>query len=193
MQMKDESDKRNADAPYSDFFWGGEPDEQFKQFMGYDEYNRKYVYYLHGALFLFRIPPDTFKLKRGDSKELVSMIGDAINNGNMPLFVSEGKYKEKLKAIERSDYLSFCYKRLEESNNKLVIFGSSLSPQDTHIFNAINYRKNSRELAIAVHIGDKSRNALEREITRLETKFRRHRRYFFNSETIFKFQNTPTT
>jgi len=187
MQMKKESDKRNEDAPYSDFFWGGELGEPFKQFMGYDEYNRKYVYYLHGALFLFKIPPNTFKLKRGDSEELVSMIGDAINNGHMPLFVSEGSYKEKLKAIERSTYLSFCYETLEGSINKLVIFGSSLSNQDAHIIDAIKYRGNNRELAIAIHIGNKSKGDLEKEIKRLKDRFKSHKIYFFDSETIFKF------
>lgn len=188
MQIKDESDKNNVYAPYSDFFWGGEPDEQFKQFMGYDEYERNHVYYLHGALFLFRIPPDTFKLKRGGvSKELVTMIGDEINNGNIPLFVSEGRYKEKLKAIERSDYLGFCYGSLEESQNKLVIFGSSLLPQDTHIVNAINHRRNKRELALSVHVGTKSSNELESEIKRIKAKFIGHKIDFYNSETIFNF------
>lgn len=188
LQMKDESDKENKLAPYSDYFWGGEPDEQFKQFMDYDDYHDKHVYYLHGALFFFKIPPDTFKLKRGDEpKELVTMIGDVINRGIMPLFVSEGKYKEKLKAKERSNYLSFCYERLEKSQNRLVIFGSSLSNQDAHITNAINYKKKRRELAIAIHIGNKSKNELAEIMKRLKAKFRFHKIYFFDSETIFDF------
>lgn len=187
LQMKDESDKKNILAPYSDYFWG-ENGEQFKQFMDYDDYHDKHVYYLHGTLFLFKIPPDTFKLKRGgEPKELVAMIGDVINRGIMPLFVSEGKYKEKLKAIERSEYLSFCYKSLEKSEKKLVIFGSSLSNQDVHITNAINYKRNKRELAIAIHISNKSKNELENEMKRLKVKFRSHKIYFFDSATIFKF------
>jgi hypothetical protein len=189
MQMKDESDKKNVVAPYSDYFWGGEPEEQFKQFMDYEDYHPKHVYYLHGALFLFNIPPDTLKLRRRDEpKELVVMIGDVItNNGVMPLFVSEGKYKEKLETIKRSNYLSFCYEALEKSANKLVIFGSSLSGQDAHIANAINYKKNKRELAISIHIGNKSEDELEEEIKRLTRKFKSHKIYFFDSETIFNF------
>ncbi len=191
MQMKDESKKQKKDAPYSDYCWGeyGEYNEQFKQFMDYDDYRHKHVYYLHGALFLFKIPPDTLKLRRGDEpKELVAMIGNVIIRGIMPLFVSEGKYKEKLKAIERSNYLSFCYDSLEKSQNKLVIFGSSLSYQDTHIANAINYKKrNKRELAIAIHIVNKSKDELEKEMKRLKAKFKSHTIHFFNSETIFKF------
>jgi len=189
MQMKDEAAGQKIDMPYSDYFWGGDPEDQYKYFVDYDEYHDKHVYYLHGALFLFKIPPDTFKLKRGtEPKELVSMIGDVINNGRMPLFVSEGGSKEKLKAIERSNYLNFCYGRLEISENNLVIFGSSLSRQDTHIANAINYKKkNKRELAIAIHIGNKSKDDLEKEIKRLKAKFKSHKIYFFDSKTIFKF------
>jgi len=187
MQMKDESDKQNKDVPYSDYFWN-KYDKQFMQFMGYDDYPHKHVYYLHGALFLFKIPPNTFKLRRGDvPKELVAMIGEAITRGTMPLFVSEGDSKEKSKAIERSNYLSFCHESLEISENKLVIFGSSLSYQDTHIANAINYKKNKRELAIAIHIGNKSNNDLEKEVKRLNAKFKSHKIWFFDSETIFKF------
>ena len=74
------------------------------------------------------------------------MIRDVITRrGIMPLFVSEGKSKEKLKAIERSNYLSFCYESLEISEQKLVIFGSSLSDQDSHIANATNYRQNNKK------------------------------------------------
>jgi len=188
LKMKDKADIENRIAPYSDYFWGGKPDEQFKQFMDYDNIHPKYIYYLHGALFIFKIPPDTFKLRKGDDpKELVEMIRDVISTGILPLFVSEGNYKEKLKAINRSSYLSFCYEALEQRNNKLVIFGSSLSAQDTHIVNAINQNKNRRELAIAIHIGNKSKDELEREMKSLKAKFKFHKIYFFDSETIFKF------
>jgi len=115
------------------------------------------------------------------------MIGDVIRKGRMPLFVSEGTSKEKLKTIEQSNYLSFCYENLEISSNKLVIFGSSLSLRDTHIANAINYKKNKRELSIAIHINDKSKNYLEKEITRLKAKFKSHKIHFFDSATIFDF------
>jgi capsule polysaccharide modification protein KpsS len=115
------------------------------------------------------------------------MIEDVINKGRMPLFVSEGSSKEKLKTIEQSNYLSFCYENLEMSKNKIVVFGSSLSFQDTHIAKAINHKKNKRELAIAIHIGDKHKNDLEKEIKRLKEKFRSHTTYFLDSRTIFEF------
>jgi len=186
MQAKDESKRQKKPAPYSDYCWD-KYDEQFLKFVNYDDLHDKHIYYLHGALFLFKIPPDTFKLRRGDKpKELMTMIGDVITNGKMPLFVSEGSYKEKLKTIERSNYLSFCYEKLENSENNLVIFGSSLK-YDKHITNAINHKNNKRKLAIAIHIGNKSKNELEAEINRFKKDFKGHKKYFFDSETIFKF------
>jgi hydroxymethylpyrimidine pyrophosphatase-like HAD family hydrolase len=190
MLIKDESQKRNEEASYSDYFWGKYNDqpEQFKQFMDYDEYLRNHVYYLHGALFLFKIPPDTLKLRRGGApKELIEMIGEVITRGIMPLFVSEGKYKEKLEAIKRSNYLSFCYGALEESKDPLVIFGTSLSGQDAHIAEAINHQKSKRKLAISMHIANKSKGELKEEIKRLKAKFKSHEICFFDSKTIFKF------
>jgi hypothetical protein len=187
LKIKDKSDKERIIAPYSDYFWG-EDDKQFLQFMDYDDYHPKHVYYLHGALFIFKMPPGTFKLRRADiPKELIVMIGDIINKGTMPLFVSEGKYTEKLKAIERSKYLGFCYEHLEKSDKKLVIFGSSLSSQDAHIADAINHKRNNRELAIAIHTNRKTRDKIEEEIKRLRKIFKRHKIHFFDSETIFKF------
>jgi len=190
LKMKDKSVKENSIAPYSDYFWE-EYDEQFLQFMDYEEYHPKYIYYLHGALFLFKISPDTFKLRRsGAPIELVEMIGEVVNRGTMPLFVSEGGYKEKLKAIERSNYLSFCYETLKESEKPLVIFGSSLK-YDKHIIKAINHKKSKekskRKLAISIHIGNKSTNKLAAEISRFKKDFKGHKIYFFDSETIFEF------
>ena len=115
LKMKDKSDEDRRDVPYSDYFWG-KHDEQFRQFMNYDYPNRKHIYYLHGALFLFNKPPDTIKLIRGvEANELVDLIGDVINSGMMPLFVSEGKSEEKVNAINRSAYLTFARENLEKA------------------------------------------------------------------------------
>ena len=97
------------------------------------------------------------------------------------------KYKEKLKAIERSNYLSFCYESLEKSQMSLVIFGSSLSNQDAHIVKAINYKKNCRDLAISIHIGKKSAKILEEELKYFQNKFPKHKINFYDSQTLFEF------
>ena len=185
--MKDEAEKNQVPFPCSDYFWG-EHDERFKQFMGSDVQHEMHFHYLHGALFLFKYPPDTCKLKRADDfKELKDMIGDVINEGTMPLFVSEGSSKEKLKTIERSDYLSFCLRKLKKSRNTLVVFGIFFSKNDAHIVNAITWSKPKREIAISIHIGEKSKSDLTTEIERLTAKFKSHKISFYDSSTIFSF------
>lgn len=189
MQMKDESAKQRVNIPYSDYFWGEEPTNQYVCYMGFDDNHEKHIFYLHGALFIFKISPETYKLKRsGKTQELVSMIGEEIHKGRMPLFVSEGTSQEKEKTIEQSVYLGDCLKSLEVSGSKLVIFGSSLSYQDQHIINAINYKENNnRELAIAIHVVNKSTDDLENIIKHLKDTFKFHKTQFFDSTTLFHF------
>jgi len=186
--LKDKYEVDQSVRPYNDYFWG-DHSAQFKVFMDYQNYSQyRHLYYLHGALFLFQEPPDTLKLIRADySKELIKLIGDAIEEGRMPLFVSEGKSKEKVKAINRSAYLTFTRENLEKAERSLVIFGTSLSNQDRHIVKAINYNRNKRDLAVSIHIGTKSSDDIEREINRIKKSFSLHKVQFFNSETLFDF------
>lgn len=55
-----------------------------------------------------------------------------------PLFVSEGSPEHKLRTIRGSDYLSFALNTLATDDDNIVVFGSSLSPPDAHIVQAIN-------------------------------------------------------
>jgi hypothetical protein len=185
------NDKHRTDAsikPYSDYFWEIH-DEHFlspcidpsQKFEGY-----RHPYYLHGALFLFRKASYDLKLRKGDSpSELMEAIGNIIREGEIPLFVSEGTPEGKKEAIRRSEYLKFALRKLEDSKNSLVIFGSSLSDPDKHIVDAIN--RNTRDLAISVHIGSKAEGELIIEKHRMESMFPDHKVDFFNSDTLFEF------
>lgn len=55
-----------------------------------------------------------------------------------PLLVTEGSARDKLRAIEANDYLSFALGELRREALPLVVFGSSLSPQDQHLVDALN-------------------------------------------------------
>ncbi len=184
-------DKHSADTsirPYSDFFWEIH-DERFLDFCS--DSSRVYKgfrhpYYLHGALFLFRESIHDLKLRSDDSPtELMEAIGKIIREGEIPLFVSEGTPEQKREAIGRSGYLRFALEKLEDSTNSLVIFGSSLSDPDKHIVDAIN--RNTRGLAISIHVGLKTNGELISEKYRMESIFPEHTIEFFNSDTLFKF------
>ncbi len=173
---------------YSDYFWDNY-DEQFLCFGSSEEFEGyKHPYYLHGALFLFKETSYDLKLKRktDSSTELVELIGDAIQSGRIPLFVSEGTPQDKRETIKQSYYLKFALKKLEEAKRKLVIFGTSLSDPDQHIVDAIN--KNDRDLAVSIHIGTKSKEQVKSERDRIKQKFEDyHTVKFFKSDTLFEF------
>src|ERR1051326_642658 len=59
MNSLDRHRDNNAIRPYNDYFWAHYNDE-FLEFMDYQNYPRyKHVYYLHGAVFIFRIGANT--------------------------------------------------------------------------------------------------------------------------------------
>jgi len=141
---------------HSDDFWR-EQSEEFLEFMDFDNYKNKHVYYLHGALFLFsgrRLDyHNDLKLRRGDESfdELIEVISSKIKVGTFPLFVSEGNHEQKLRSIFESPYLRFAYRKLGGSKRPLVVYGWSISDQDKHILNVLNspWREN-RRVAVSV-------------------------------------------
>jgi hypothetical protein len=104
-----------------------------------DQRNRDAIYYLHGALFLFEENNKVLKISKGGFPTLDQAIQDKITNGNSyPLFISEGSSAEKLSAIKKNEYLSFCYDNLRGMTGELDIYGHGLSPDvDSHIIEAV--------------------------------------------------------
>lgn len=99
----------------------------------------------------------------------------------MPLFVSEGASKAKLRTIGRSPYLSFCLDSLRDDQENTVVFGHSLGDQDKHIIAALN-KGASREVAVSLYPRTKDQLNIQEKarITHLlgENKLR-----FFDSTT----------
>jgi hypothetical protein len=187
MIMKDQCEKKSSLPRYSDCFWE-EYDRDFNCFNSYQDHGLfRFIYYVHGALFLFREPEKDLKLLRkpNDATELVERVREVIEGGEMPLFVCEGTSREKVETIDRSEYLTFASTKLAEADN-LVIFGASLSSQDQHIIEAIDSKENT--LAISIHINDKSEEELRREIHQTKRKFTsKPEILFFDSETFLDF------
>lgn len=130
MLLRDMSDESDSVRPYNDYFWGHRNDAflEFRDYQNYAKY--KHVYYLHGALFLFKAGYLDLKVRRaGNTSELVDLISEIIEGGAIPLFVSEGTAEDKLLAISGSNYLRFALSSLQESVKSLVIFGTSLPMQ----------------------------------------------------------------
>lgn len=171
---------------YNDYFWN-RVSNRYLQFMDFQDYEPyRHIYYLHGALFLFRGSQEDLKLRKNSASEgLLELISNALNSGEVPLFVSEGTSEQKMRAISRSHYLRFCYDKLREKREKLVMYGISLSPaQDQHIIDAI--KRKTEHIAIAVYPGDKSAEQLRDDLDDFASKFPSHDLRFFDATTLFQ-------
>lgn len=177
---------------HNDYFWD-EHDAELLEFRDFDNSGSKHVYYLHGALFIF--PGYQFdyyndlKIRRGNEPfdELIAVVAKKIERGTLPLFVSEGTSKDKRRAISRSPYLAFAYRKLEESRRSLVIYGWSASTQDNHILGALNPRRSParRPLAVSIYVGERSKVELEKEVAFLKSRLSGHHVRFFDSSILF--------
>lgn len=97
-----------------------------------------------------------------------------------PLLVSEGTSPDKLRAIRRSDYLSFGLRQLALDHHDIVIFGSRLGPGDRHITDAVNAGP-ARRIAISLR-PNTNRRRLARRMAELTDLFaERHQVLFFNA------------
>ena len=98
------------------------------------------LYYLHGALHFYMRNGEIVKITRGrksDSK-LLDIITNTYEEGNFPLYVSEGTWQQKLQKIENNKYLMSCYRNFKRMSGGLTIYGQSLDRHcDLHIINGI--------------------------------------------------------
>jgi hypothetical protein len=86
---------------FVDFFWNA--GLSFDPLMTSVHADRTAVYFLHGALHLYRGPHGVTKKRTSRSGNLLAQIATPRRS---PLFVSEGTAQQKLRSIRRSDYLS---------------------------------------------------------------------------------------
>lgn len=96
------------------------------------------VLHPHGGLHLYVDKMGQARKRRRMAQQgILDSIENPPEDEEAPLFVSEGTADDKLAAIRRSDYLSFCLRQLSGQGGSLVIFGHSLRDQDTHLLNAV--------------------------------------------------------
>jgi hypothetical protein len=132
------------------------------------------VWFLHGALHLVEMSSGrTRKLQSELLRNILDQFGDPVNGDReaRALIVSEGQSADKLRAIRRNDYLSQALRQLERCNQPLIVFGSSLSPQDQHLVDAINV--NAKGPLLISMLSDDTRNLRKRQRelhARLETE-----------------------
>jgi len=174
----------NGIKRYQDFF---RRDESGLRFIEQALPEFKNIYYLHGALFLYRECGQEFKIKRGSkTDELLDLVRLKIHIGNLPVFVSEGKAKSKEETILKSKYLSFCRSTFRSSRNNLVIHGFSFSESDDHLVDDLNAGK--RKIAIGLHLNGLKDGEILKKIKGIERKLFKYKSSiikYFDSRSLF--------
>lgn len=161
---------------FTDYFWSGESCQEFDPF-DTDNWNkqRTEVFYLHGALFIFnsRKKGATYKIKNNGISLMESIRDEILNNSSLPLFVSEGSWQEKHKALKRNSYLTFAFNEFRDVDNGLTIYGSSLNAlSDGHLIRAIRNSKRLRVVAISIYTRGKSPHEIIDAMTSIEMSLR---------------------
>ena len=141
---------------------------------------KKLYFYLKNCI-------NTIKIKKNEENWLIDVITNEINGNNYPLFISEGTSEMKLKAIQSNKYLSYCFRNLKENkHNELVIFGHSLSSQDSHIVKILDEKY--EKIAFGIRISeDRTINDIKSEINKIRPLFKKAEIDFYDSSTLFNF------
>jgi len=114
------------------------------------------VYFLHGALHLVvGGSGKTWKLRRG-LDALLDQFGQPIEGDPRarPLLITEGSAADKLDAIKDNAYLTHALHRLYRRELPVVVFGSSLGAQDSHLTDALSENP-GRPIAVSMLPGSK--------------------------------------
>ncbi|HIT92724.1 MAG TPA: DUF4917 family protein [Candidatus Stercorousia faecigallinarum] len=121
------------------------------------------VFYLHGALHIYKKAYGLICKPHNDGRYLMDVIKDNIYNNKYPLIVTEGSSTNKLNKIlkENNEYLSYCYSKLKGIKDVLFIHGHSLDKKDKHIFDAIS--KNSTIKRVYISLCSKEKYQEKRE------------------------------
>lgn len=111
------------------------------------------VLYLHGGIHLAKkaLSGATVKRRADMGMNLLASLDIMSYEDLVPLFITEGRSRDKLISIHRSDYLSFAYQQFAQHSGPLVIFGNSLDEtSDQHLVSAMR-RWEDRKISVSVY------------------------------------------
>ena len=113
---------------------------------------------------------------------------DKILSNKFPLFVAEGKSKQKLLTIKSNEYLRNSYdnfaQNMKQPNDTLFIFGHSLEDKDKHILDCITKGTISRVYVDLFGDPDSDDHKKKKKLAKkLEASRKSLKVKFFQSET----------
>jgi hypothetical protein len=157
------------------------------------------IFYPHGNLFLVTDSDGKpKKIKRDAGSDLRTEITKAWNHCT-PLFVCEGDWSQKLKAIRNSNYLLKVYDEwIPRAKETLAIYGWSLN-NDDHIIKQLCESKGLKKIAVSVHQHtlpkpfDGYRDEIEQKIKGLNPNIQEILFYDSESPACWIYSHHPST
>ncbi len=140
---------------FKDCFVGGgifyDDWQRFRQPV-FGERSTTLVFYAHGSLVLCRnIVEQELKIHNGDSGLLEAVLQHWQSEQVVPLFVSEGRWQQKVASIRNSYYLSTVYREvLTSQRDTLVVYGWGFAEQDLHLLQRMRGSRINR-VAVSVY------------------------------------------
>ncbi len=153
------------------------------------------VFNPHGGLHLFQNETGEIFKALDDGAGVVATISEEIRNTKrLPLYVAEGSSKSKMKKINSVEYLRHAYRKLEENENIIFIYGHSANETDQHIYEAI-FRSKAPHVYIGIHRPDEQKlRAMRGQILRYAALVGSQKPCtFYRSETANVWGSTATS
>lgn len=132
------------------------------------------VFYAHGSLVLCRnLVDQEFKIHNRDSGLLEAVLQLWQSEQVVPLFVSEGRWQQKVTSIRSSYYLSTVYREvLASQRDTLVVYGWGFAEQDLHLLqrmqgtgiNRVAVSVYRRDLAYCYRVSQVIRDTLGQQV-----------------------------
>lgn len=120
-----EVSSKTEPAEYSELLWGPNRAEQN-------------IHHLHGTLPIFDSRTEIIKESYSEKGYLLHNIGQRLDQGHYPIFVTAGKANDKLDLILHNRYLTYCYDQFCQINGSLVTYGFGFGEYDDHLIDALN-------------------------------------------------------
>jgi len=146
------------------------------------------INFLHGGLHIFDNKSEIIKNTYSRTERtLKSQTLENLDKDIYPIFVSEGTSEQKKSKIIHNAYLNHCYKSLQSigaktKDDSLILFGTLLKMNDTHIRNAI-LRNNVNNVYIGVYSEDEIKEFDDFIEFIMENKLKKNV-YFYDSKTV---------
>lgn len=146
-----------------------------------------YIFYLHGSIMLFSDKEgDVYKAKSTDVN--LSTLISTYCSRKRPYIVTSGDPSSKINIIKKTKYGRVCIKCLSCIHGPLVIYGTSMSEMDSHIWATLVLNKYLQEIYVGIYDPLSISHFIE-TLERINFRRRQHKLHkisysFFDSKSL---------